>query len=80
MQTCPRCANGGGGTLWRLRIRGLPGIYLTCDECDATWAADEFSSDDYTHGLHDFDALLGENGAVYPADVTWLDDDHPFRA
>jgi hypothetical protein len=59
-------------------MRGHSDVYLTCDECDALWALEEFQPDDHGRGLKNFAAYLEANGATHPDDVTWLDADHPF--
>jgi hypothetical protein len=57
---CPRCWNGGGGTLGPIRIKGSDDLFYLCDECDATWPAEQFDWDDYIIGMRDRESMLHE--------------------
>ena len=59
---CPRCWNGGGGTLGSIRMKGSDACYYLCDECDALWPVEQFDWDNYTVGLLDRSNALEERG------------------
>ena len=59
---CPDCWNGGGGTLWPIRMTGSDDIFYVCDECDALWPVEQFDWDNHTAGLLDRSTALRERG------------------
>ena len=59
---CPRCWNGGGGTLAPIRMKGSDEVYYLCDECDALWLVEQFDWDNYTGRLRDRSTALAERG------------------
>ena len=59
---CPRCCDGGGGTLRLIRIEGSDDVFYTCDECEALWHVEQFDWDNYTVGLRDLGTTLRERG------------------
>jgi hypothetical protein len=52
---CPRCWNGGGGTLRPIRIEGADDVFYLCNECEGLWPIEQFDWDNYTVGLLQFD-------------------------
>jgi hypothetical protein len=59
---CPRCWNGGGGTLDRVRLKGSDELFYLCDECDALWPVEQFEWDNYRAGLMDRSQALEARG------------------
>jgi hypothetical protein len=61
---CPRCWNGGGGTLHPIRIKRSDDLFYLCDECEAVWPVEQFDWDNYTVGLLDRSTTLRERGLL----------------
>jgi hypothetical protein len=59
---CPRCWNGGGGALGRVRLKGSDELFYLCDECDALWPVEQFEWDNYTAGFKDRSQALEARG------------------
>ena len=59
---CPRCWNGGGGTLSRIRMKGVDQVFYLCDECDALWPIDQFDWHNCSRAFEDLSQALEARG------------------
>ena len=61
---CPRCWNGGGGTLWQIRMKGSDDVFYVGDECDSLLPLNQFNWDNEEVGLLNLGVVLRERGLL----------------
>src|SRR4051812_5644508 len=61
---CPSCWNGGGGTLWLIRMKGSDEVWYLCDECDSLWPVEQFDWDNDEVGCINRTVALRERGLL----------------
>jgi hypothetical protein len=59
---CPSCWNGGGGTLWPIRMKGSEDVWYLCDECDSLWPVEQFDWDNDEVGWNNRSVALRARG------------------
>jgi hypothetical protein len=61
---CPRCNDGGGGFIYKVKLSSIDKIVYICDECEALWEDPIQISQGF---LVDFPTYVEQYGYTYDA-------------